>query len=406
MNSRSPQSPGLAGESRARGSTALRMVIMLVLAGIVFGAVFGMKWFGNKMMVQYLENMPTPAATISASEVTMMRWDNRLEAIGTLVAVNGADLTSEAGGIVESIHFESGQQIAKGELLVSLDSEEQLGELKRLRAQAELAEVNRKRREQLFKLEAISKSDYDAAVAEADAAKAAAEAQAGRVGQKQIRAPFAGQLGIRRVNIGQYVSPGDPIVTLQSLDPIDIDFSLPEQYTGSVQQGFKVSVRVDAYPEQTFTGEVLAVEPRVDPGTRNFGLRARLPNPDGQLRAGQFGRVVLSLPGEREVLAIPRTSVEYSSYGTSVFVLQPIQAAQGEGEAIAGEGQQTPKDEVTQRFVRIGESRGDFVAVLEGLKPGDRVATSGLMKLRNQTPVIVNNDLEPEARLDPQPPQT
>src|SRR5690606_28358789 len=150
------------------------------------------------------------------------------------------------------------------------DSAEQLGELKRLRAQAELAELNRRRREQLLKLEAISKSDYDAAVAEADAAKAAAEAQAGRVAQKQLHAPFAGQLGIRRVNVGQYVAPGTPIVTLQSLDPIDIDFSLPEQYVGSVQAGFKVSVRVDSHPEQTFAGEVLAVEPRVDPATRNF----------------------------------------------------------------------------------------------------------------------------------------
>lgn len=386
--------------------TTKRMLIMLILAGVVFGAVFGMKWFGNKMMAQYLENMPIPAATISASEVRSMRWDNRLEAIGTLVPVNGADLTTEAGGIVQTLHFESGQRVEKGELLVTLDSEEQLGELKRLRAQAELAELNRKRREQLFKLEAISKSDYDAAVAESDAAKAAAQAQAGRVAQKQIRAPFAGLLGIRQVNVGQYVSPGTAIVTLQSLDPIDVDFSLPEQYTGVVHAGFKVGVRVDAYPEQTFTGEVLAVEPRVDPATRNFGLRARLPNPDGRLRAGQFGRVVLSLPGEREVLAIPRTAVEYSSYGTSVFVLQPRKAPEGEQASEQPAEQQGPKDEVIQRFVRIGDSRGDFVAVLEGLKPGDRVATSGLMKLRNQTPVIVDNALEPDARLDPQPPQT
>ncbi len=402
MNPRAPSPSNHDTAASSGRRTAVRMVIMLVLLAIVFGAVFGAKWFGNFMMAQYIENMPTPPATISASEVQSMRWDNRLEAIGTLVAVNGADLTSEAGGIVEAIHLESGDRVEKGKLLVSLDSEEQIGDLKRLRAQADLAELNRKRREQLYKLEAISKSDYDAAVAEADAAKAAAEAQAGRVAQKQIRAPFAGQLGIRQVNVGQYVSPGTPIVTLQSLDPIDVDFSLPEQYTGTVQAGFKVSVRVDAYPQQRFTGEVLAVEPRVDPATRNFGLRARLPNPDGLLRAGQFGRVVLSLPGEREVLAIPRTAVEYSSYGTSVFVLQPRKPPEGS----EGGEQQGPKDEVVQRFVRIGDSRGDFVAVIEGLQPGDRVATSGLMKLRNQTPVHIDNGLAPDAKLDPQPPQT
>ncbi|MES0873979.1 efflux RND transporter periplasmic adaptor subunit [Sinimarinibacterium thermocellulolyticum] len=380
--------------------TTKRMLIMLVLAGVVFGAVFGMKWFGNRMMVQYLENMPIPPATISASEVKRMRWDNRLDAIGTLVAVNGADLTTEVGGIVEAIHFESGDRVEKGALLVSLDSDEQRGELERLRAQAELAELNRKRRERLYELEVISKADYDAAVAEANAARAAAEAQAGRVAQKKIHAPFAGMLGIRRVNVGQYVAPGTPIVTLQSLNPIDIDFSLPEQYISRVQAGFKVDVRVDAHPDRRFEGEVLAVEPRVDPATRNFGLRARLPNADGLLRAGGFGRVELQLPGERELLAVPRTAIEYSSYGTSVFVLQPIEPAQ------AGADPSAPKDRVIQRFVRIGDSRGDFVEVLQGLQPGDRVATSGLMKLRNHTPVIVNNDLEPAAQLEPQPPQT
>jgi membrane fusion protein, multidrug efflux system len=381
--------------------TTKRMLIMLILAGVVFGAVFGMKWFGNKMMVQYLENMPVPPATISATEVQSMRWDNRLEAIGSLVPVNGAELTTEVGGIVTALHFESGQRIAKGALLVSLDARDERGELQRLQAQAELAELNRKRREQLYKLEAISKSDYDAAVAEANAAKAAAEAQAGRLAQKEIRAPFDGQLGIRRVNVGQYVSPGTALVSLQSLDPIDVDFTLPEQYTGRIEPGFKVGVRVESQPERSFDGEVLAVEPRIDAATRNFGVRARLPNPDGLLRAGQFGRVVLLLPGEREVLAIPRTAVEYSSYGTSVFVVRERKAADGQAPQ-----QDQPTLEVVQRFVRLGDSRGDYVAVVDGLEVGAQIATSGLMKLRNQQPVIINNELAPNVQLEPNTPQT
>lgn len=384
-----------------------RMIIMLLGAVVVFGAVFGMKWFGNKMMVQYIENMPTPPVTISSAEVAEMRWDNRLEAIGTLVPVNGAELTAEANGIVTRISFESGEQAQKGQMLVELDSANERGELKRLQAQAELAELNRKRREQLFKREAISKSDYDAAVAEANAAKAAVEAQLGKIAQKEIRAPFAGTLGVRRVNVGQYLAAGSPIVTLQSLDPIDVDFSLPEQYVGTVRPGLGVKVRVDAYPDRTFEGRVLAVEPQVDEATRNFQLRARLANPDGALVPGQFGRVMLMLPGERQLKVIPRTAINYNSYGTSVFVIRDREvAAPAEGEAPAAPAEGEATLEVVQRFVKVGDARGDFVAVVSGLEIGEQVATSGLLKLRNKQPVIINNDVQPKAELDPTPPQS
>lgn len=374
-----------------------------LFAGVltIFAIVFFMKWFGNKMMADFLDNMPTPPATISVGEVQAIRWDNTLAAIGTLVPVNGAELTTEVGGIVTAIHFESGAHVEAGALLVSLDAQNERGELKRLQAQAELAQLNRKRREQLYKLEAISKADYDAVVAEANAAKAAVDAQAGRLAQKEIRAPFAGQLGIRRVNVGQYVSAGTPLVSLQSLNPIDLDFSLPEQYTGAVQAGYKVSVRVDAHADRAFEGEVLAVEPRVTEATRNFGVRARLPNPDGLLRAGQFGRVVLVLPGEREMIVVPRTSINYASYGSSVFIVRDRKPA--EGKTLA-EGE--PKLEVVSKFVKIGEGRGDFVSVLEGLSVGDRVATSGLVKLQNNQPIIINNDLAPNTQLEPKTPQT
>lgn len=375
--------------------TTKRMLIMLILTGVVFGAVFGMKWFGNKMMNEFVDNMPTPPATISTAEAAPMTWANELRAIGTLVAVNGADVTTEIGGIVTRLYFESGEAVERGDPLIDLDADAERAELKRLQAQAELARLNLKRREQLFKLEAISKSELDTVRAEANAANAAVTAQAARLAQKEIRAPFAGRLGVRQVAVGQYLAPGTAIVTLQSLDPIDVDFSLPERRSGDVAPGYAVAVTVDAFPEQQFEGTVLAVEPQVDTDTRNFLVRARLPNPEQRLRPGQFGQVQLSLPGSRDVLAVPRTAINYSSYGTSVFVVRPRE----------NPPEDQPDLEVTQRFVSVGDALGDYIAVTDGLTAGEEVATSGLLKLRNGQPVIINNDFVPETKLDPKPPR-
>jgi membrane fusion protein (multidrug efflux system) len=360
------------------------------------------------MLNQYVDAMPIPPATINAAPVQKMSWDNQLEAIGSFVPFNGTDVTTESGGIVTAIHFESGQKVEKGARLVALDAANERGEYGRLKAQAELAELNRVRREKLFKLEAISKSDYDAAVAEANAAKAAVEGQAGRLAQKDIRAPFAGELGIRRVNVGQYLAPGTAIVTLQTLDPIYVDFALPEQYIASVQPGYKVSVKVEAYPETRFEGEILAVEPRIDEATRNFQLRAQLPNSEMKLRPGQFGRVHLELPGKREVMVIPRTAVSYDSYGTSVFVVQKKKEDPNaeKKEPLPGMPAGPTTDlEVSQRFIKVGEARGDYVIVVDGIKEGEQVATSGLLKLRNQQPVIIDNQSPPKTELNPTPPE-
>ena len=382
-----------------------RMIIMLALAGVVFGAVFGMKWFSNRMMNEYLAKAPVPAATISAGPAEMMTWDNHLEAIGSFVPVNGTEVTTESGGIVTRIHFESGAQVGKGAALVTLDSANEAAELRRLEAQAELAELNRSRREKLLKLEAISKSDYDAAVSEAAAAKSAADAQRAKLAQKHIRAPFAGQLGIRKINLGQYLAPGTAIVSLQSLDPIYFDFSLPEQQVAAAQPGLTVNVRVDSLPDEAFTGTVVAVEPQIDEATRNFRVRARLPNTDHRLRPGQFGKVNLTLPGERLVLVVPRTAISYNSYGTSVFVVQKMKEPPPPStEPTPGAPPYTDL-EVTQRFIKIGDARGDFVTVIDNLKEGEQVATSGLLKLRNQQPVIINNENPPKAELNPVTPQ-
>lgn len=375
--------------------TVKRLLLVLVPTVLVLGAVFGMKWYGNKMMNEFVNAMPPPPVTISSAKVTPMVWENRLEAIGTLVAVNGVDLTTEVGGLVTAIHFDSGQRVERGQRLLTLDADTERAELERLKTLAELAEVTLRRRRQLFEMEAISKAEFDAAQAEAAAARAAVTAQAARLAQKELRAPFAGELGLRRVSLGQYLAPGTAIVTLQSVDPIELDFSLPEQQAAVVRPGLAVTASVDAWPDQRFSGEVIAVEPRVDPATRNFGLRARLANPEGRLKPGAFARVTLELPGQREVLALPRTAISYNSFGTSVYVVRPV--------AEPREGQ--PTLEVQRKFVRLGEARGDYVAILEGLEPGEEVATSGLLKLRNGQPVFINNELAPDTSLDPRPAQ-
>lgn len=375
-----------------------RMIIMLILAGVVFGAVFGMKWFGNKMMVDYIETMPIPPVTISTATGKSFTWENQVKAIGNLVPVQGADISTDVGGIITELHFESGDRVEKGAPLVTLDSDTERGELRRLQAQAELTKLNLERRQKLYKLEAISKSDLDAVKAEADAALAAVQSQAARIAQKAIRAPFAGQLGIRQVSVGQFVAAGTPVVTLQSLDPIDVDFSLPEQYLAQISTGLPVTVTVEAYPGDVFEGTVLAVEPRVDESTRNVRLRARLANADLKLRAGQFGQVELRLPGEQTVLAVPRTAINYSSYGASVFVVT--------GDREAAQKEDGKPLTVTQRFVRLGAARGDFVAVTEGLEADDEIASSGLLKLRNDQPVVINNEIQPDAELAPTPANT
>lgn len=383
-----------------------RMIIMLLLVTVVLGGVFGMKWFGNKMMNQYVDAMPLPTVTITAAPVAKMQWDNQLETIGSFVAVNGTDVTTEAGGIVTAIHFESGQTVQKGAPLVTLDAANERAELKRMQAQADLAELNRARREKLYKLEALSKSDYDAVLTELNAARAAVDAQAARLAQKEIRAPFSGELGLRRVNVGQYLNAGSPVVSLQSLDPIDIDFSLPEQFLGAVVPGTPVTARVEAQPDQDFTGKVMALEPGVNADTRNFRLRARLPNPERRLRAGQFARVHLALPGQREVLVIPRTSINYDSYGSSVFVVQKKKGdpSTKPAEPMPGAPSAPTTDlETVQRFVKVGDARGDYVIVVDGIREGEIVATSGLLKLRNQQPVLINDKAVPDTSLDPKP---
>lgn len=382
-----------------------RMLIMVVIAAIVFGGVFGMKWFGRVAMNDFIDNMPTPPATISASAVETMRWQAHLQSVGSLRAVNGTDIASEVAGIVSDIGFTSGAMVEKGDVLVSLDAGTEAAQLQRLEAEANLAETTLERRERLFERQSISRADLDEAQSQAAVARAAASAQRALIAQKRIRAPFAGKLGIRRVSLGQFLPAGEAIVALESVDPIEVDFALPEDKLGAVRAGMPVTVRVDAYPDARFEGTIQALDARVNEATRNFDLRAELPNPDGRLQPGLFARVRVELPESSEHVVIPRTAVQYSSYGTSVYV---VQEDPDKGPPPEDPNPQMPRHTdrmVTQRFVELGEARGDYIAVTDGLKAEERIATSGLLKLRNGQPVIINNDGAPEPKLDPEVPE-
>ena len=373
-----------------------RMMWMLIGTGIVFGGVFGMKWFGGKMMNQYFDNMPMPPAVISSATAKSEVWAASLSGVGSVVASNGADVTTESGGIIAALHFESGARVKKGDLLVSLSAATEQADVQRLQAQADLAKSEFARLERLYKLDAISKSELDRAQADLSAARAGADAQRAKLAQKQIRAPFSGQLGIRQVNVGQYLSAGTPIVSLQAINPVFVDFTLPEQDQAAVQNGQTVTVVVDSQPGRKFSGVISAIEPMMDSKTRNFKVRARFDNADEALRPGLFARASIGLAKTASVVTIPQTSVSYNPYGNSVYVIQSVKGK-------AADGKVTDELVVRRRFIKTGETRGDLVVVTDGLKAGEQVATSGLLKLQNDSKVKINNTVQPSASATPTP---
>ena len=373
-----------------------RMMWMLIGTGIVFGGVFGMKWFGGKMMNQYFDNMPMPPAVVSSATAKSETWAASLSGVGTVVASNGADVTTESGGIIAALHFESGARVKKGDLLVTLSAGTERADLARLQAQADLAKSEYARLERLYKLDAISKSELDRAQADLSAARAGADAQRAKLAQKQIRAPFSGQLGIRQVNVGQYLSAGTPIVSLQAINPVFVDFTLPEQNQAAVEKGQTVTVVVDSQPGRTFSGVISAIEPMMDSKTRNFKVRARFDNADEALRPGLFARASIGLAKTASVVTIPQTSVSYNPYGNSVYVIQSVKGK-------AADGKVTDELVVRRRFIKTGETRGDLVVVTDGLKAGEQVATSGLLKLQNDSKVKINNTVQPSASATPIP---
>jgi membrane fusion protein (multidrug efflux system) len=388
--------------AKRKPNAPLRWVLMLAGVIVVFGGVFLIKGILAKGTNDFFDNMPQPAVAVSSHVAKTQRWTDDGEAVGTFVAINGTDVTTEAGGVIRSIEFQPGQQVAAGTVLVRLNTANEEATLNALETSAKLASVQAQRWQQLSKDKLVSLDDVQQRVAAAASARAEVEAQRALIAQKTIRAPFTGVLGLRKVNLGQYVAPGTPMVSLQQLDPIYLDFSLPEQQVATMVEGIAVRARVDALPGKTFDGRITAVESQVDPSTRNFKAQATFQNPDGALRPGSFAKVGFAQGGERDVLVIPQTAVSFNPYGNAVFVIGKTARKPGEkdmqGNDITGD-----KLVVTQRFIKTGATRGDLVAVTEGLKAGERIVTSGLLKLRNDAEVTINDTIQPSADANPAP---
>ena len=371
-----------------------RMIIMLAACAIVFGSVFGIKAVFRAKMNEAVNNMPVPASAVSTAEAVTDNWALSLQAVGTVRAINGVEVTTQIAGAVEKIHFNSGDKVKKGDVLVNLDAGTDEAQLKALQAAAKLAQLDFERYESLFKQGSISRSELDTKRSQRDQAVASADAQQEKVNQKTLRAPFDGQLGIRQIDIGQYLNPGNAVVSLQQLSPIYVNFSLPEQQLSQISKGLNVDITLSAFPGEHFTGSISAVEPGVDAATRNFGVQATLSNDDLKLRPGMFANVSIQLSQSDEVVVVPRTAVAFAPYGDSVFVIHDTGEKDEDGK---------PKLTVKKRIVKLGPVRGDLIAITEGLKPGEKVATSGLLKLRNDAPVFEENDVQPPADANPTP---
>lgn len=371
-----------------------RMIIMLILCAVVFGGIFGIKAMFTKGMNEAINNSPIPASSVTTATAKEDSWATSLEAVGTVRAVNGVAVTTQIAGAVQKIHFNSGDQVKQGDVLVTLDSGTDAAQLKALSAAAKLGELEYERFFRLYKQGSVSQSELDRKRSERDQAAATADAQREKVSQKTLRAPFDGQLGIRQVDLGQYLNPGDAVVTLQQLNPIYVNFALPEQMLSSIATGLNVQVALAAFPNQTFNGTITAVEPGVEAATRNFNIQAQLNNDEQNLRPGMFADVRIALSQEDAVVVVPRTAIAYAPYGNAVYVINDTGEKDEEGK---------PKLTVKKRFVKLGPIRGDLIAIIEGLEPGEKVASSGLLKLRNDAPVFEENDVMPADDATPNP---
>ena len=390
--------------------TTKRMIIMLIVAGVIVGGVVWFQGFKTAMIGKAIKGMANPPQTVSTTVVEMSRWQPTVQALGNLRASQQASLSAQVGGIVTAIHFHSGQKVRAGELLVQINDAPQRAQLAQLQAQLgqvqaqlELAKINLRRDEAQLRAQAVSQAVVDtdranvsSGESQLKALREQINAQQAVIAQAAIRAPFPGVLGIRQIDLGQYLAPGATAVTLQQLDPMDIDFTVPQSQIGLIRPGMHAEVATNAAPGRTFAARVMAIEPQLDPSTRNLKVRARIANPDGALLPGVFATVRIDDGQPRDYLTLPNAAVAYNPYGATVFIVKN-----------AGKGPDgKPRLVAEQRFITTGPTRGDQVAVLSGLQAGDTVVTAGQLKLRNGTPVLINNSVQPANSPNPQVPNS
>lgn len=366
-----------------------RMILMLLACLVIFGGVFGVQKMLDDGINDFFDNMPLPAATITADDAKTAQWAVRLGAVGTAEAINGTLLTTQAAGIIDKISFQSGGTVKEGDVLLQLENKTDKAQLRALRAAVSLADADFKRIQNLHSRGSASKAELDRARSQADQAAGNLASQESLIAQKTIRAPFSGELGIRQANLGEFLSPGAPVVSLQQISPIYVNFKVPENRLPMLHIGQGISVTIDAAPGKEFDGKITAIEPGIDAETRSINIQAEVANEEKEIRPGMFARVQVNLGEDDDVVAVPQTAVSYNPYGNAVFV---VMQAEDSDDLI-----------VKRRFIKTGRTLGDFIAITEGLEPGETIATSGLLKLSNDTRVIISDDIEQAPQERPQP---
>jgi membrane fusion protein (multidrug efflux system) len=370
--------------------TVLKAVLGLGILVVDLLLIKGLQIF---TMVSSGKNVVPPPVTVTSAVVKEENWSPVLPAIGSVSAVQGAIVATELGGVVSEIKFENGGVAKKGDVIVKLDASQEEALLRSAEAEAELARTDLERARGLASQKVVSRAELDAAESKFRRLTAIADQMRSNIRKKTLVAPFDGQLGIRQVNVGQMINAGQQIVPLTSLDPVYVDFALPQQHLSQLTQGLEVRVWSDAAPGREFKGKLTAINSMVDPVTRNVSVQATLENPDHALRPGMFARTEVMLPEKRPALVIPGSAVSYAPFGDSVFVIEKKKDEKTGKES----------EVIRQQFVRVGEARGDLVSITSGLKAGETVVGTGVFKLRNGMAVAINNDLAPKPQVNPSP---
>ena len=371
-----------------------RMVVTLFWLFLLLGLIFGFNQLKTFMIKRFMSTMGNQPQTVSTMVVQLEEWQPQLSSVGNVRAFRGVELSTEIGGIVKSVPAKSGMDVKEGSTLIQLNDASDVALLKANKAQAELAKVLNDRDRQQLAIQAISKNAYDTSVADLKSKEAQVQQQTAIVEKKNLRAPFSGRLGIVTVNPGQYVNPGDKLLTLQTIDPIFVDFTLPQKTIEQLQVGQVIQLTTDAFKGSKFSGKVTAISPKIDLNTRNVQIEALISNPDKKLLPGMFSNVSVDLGSTVKLLTLPQTAVTYNPYGSTVFIAKKTDKLDKEGKPIL---------EAQQIFVTTGSTRGDQVSILEGIEEGATVVTSGQLKLKNGTPLIINNKVQPANSPDPKP---
>ena len=368
-----------------------RMLLMLAVVVVVIASLGYYKTKQIQAAVKAHTFAPPPEAitTVVAKQET---WPSTMSVVGTTVAIHGVTISADLPGTVSQISFESGRTVQAGEVLAELDTRQERAQLAAMEAQRDLAKINHARLQQLVNEGVISRMDYDKALAEQKQTEASVNEVRAAIARKTIRAPFAGVLGIRQANLGQYLAAGNPIVSLQSLNPIYVNFSVPQQVLAQMKAGHTIHFTTDSLPGQEFTGKINAVDSNVDPATRNLQVQATVNNPGAKLRPGMFVQVAVGVGEQQSIIPLPASAISYAPFGDSVYVVSDLTGP--DGKTYRG---------VHQQFVKVQGSRGDQVGIVSGVKPGDEIVTSGIFKLRNGAAVAVNNKVQPGNNPAPKP---